>query len=47
MYKDKGFLLNQYRRERPTCFKPAKIGVIPRKSDSPLQNREKIDCKST
>ena len=40
-----GLLLNQYRgEERPVCFKPAKIGVIPRKSDkrpkacdSPLQ----------
>ncbi len=39
-----GLLLNQYRgEERPTCFKPKKIGVIPRKSykrskacDSPL-----------
>ena len=29
-----GLLLNQYRREeRPVCFKPAKIGVIPCKSD--------------
>jgi len=29
-----GLLLNQYRgEERPACFKPAKIGVIPRKSD--------------
>jgi hypothetical protein len=29
-----GLLLRQYRgEERPVCFKPAKIGVIPRKSD--------------
>ena len=29
-----GLLLNQYRgEERPVCFKPAKIGVIPCKSD--------------